>query len=219
MDSIHDMGGMDGFGRVQPENNEPVFHHTWEGRALGLNLATGALRKWTLDRGRHSSERLTPHEYLTLSYYERWVTCLADRCVEFGLLTLDEIKQGKPAAGSVKQTPPLPAVAVSQMLATGRSSVRPINEPPKFKIGDRVRTKTDSPKGHTRLARYARGREGVIEAHHGGHVFADSSALMTGEHPQHLYTVRFTARELWGEQSHPRDSVTLELFESYLKDD
>jgi nitrile hydratase len=217
MDSIHDMGGMDGFGKVAPEKDEPVFHHPWEARALGLNLASGAMRKWTLDRGRHSSERFTPLQYLTLSYYERWVTGLADRCVEFGVLTLDEIKSGKPAPGP-KQTPPMNPEGVRQMLATGRSSARLINEAPKYKIGDTVRTITNSPKGHTRLPRYARGRTGTVITHHGAHVFADSAGAMTGENPQHLYTVRFTARELWGEQGHPRDTITLEMFESYLRD-
>ena len=39
MNSIHDMGGMDGFGRVEPEANEPVFHAPWEGRVLAMQRA------------------------------------------------------------------------------------------------------------------------------------------------------------------------------------
>ena len=42
MDGIHDMGGMDGFGKVDPEPNEPVFHENWEGRVLAMNRAMGA---------------------------------------------------------------------------------------------------------------------------------------------------------------------------------
>ena len=31
MDGVHDMGGMDGFGKIEVEKNEPVFHAEWRG--------------------------------------------------------------------------------------------------------------------------------------------------------------------------------------------
>ena len=74
-----------------------------------------------------------------------------------------------------------------------------------------------NPTGHTRLPRYARGKLGLIERVHGGHVFPDTNAALAGEHPQYLYSVRFSARELWGETSSPLDAIYLDLWEEYLE--
>ncbi len=52
---------------------------------------------------------------------------------------------------------------------------------------------------------------------HGVHVFPDSHAHGLGEQPQPLYSVRFDARELWGEDAEPQQSVHLDLWESYLE--
>ena len=41
MNGVHDMGGMDGFGKVEPEPNEPPFHAPWEGRVLAMQRAMG----------------------------------------------------------------------------------------------------------------------------------------------------------------------------------
>jgi nitrile hydratase len=77
-----------------------------------------------------------------------------------------------------------------------------------------VRTRNTHPHTHTRLPRYARGKAGVVERVHGVHVFPDSNARFAGEDPQWLYSVRFTAQELWG--SDERASVTIDAFEPYL---
>ena len=74
MDGMHDVGGMDGFGTIDNEKNEPVFHHPWEGRAYAMNMLTGAWRKWNLDQTRYLTEKFTPRQYLALTYYERWMT-------------------------------------------------------------------------------------------------------------------------------------------------
>src|SRR5215467_1235048 len=87
----------------------------------------------------------------------------------------------------------------------------------RFKVGDRVRARKINPTGHTRLPRYARGREGVVSRHHGIFVFPDTNANFQGEQPRHLYSVRFRAQELWGESASPRDSVYLDLWDSYLE--
>jgi nitrile hydratase subunit beta len=89
--------------------------------------------------------------------------------------------------------------------------------PSRFKVGDRVRAKNIHPPTHTRLPRYARGHAGVIEAIRGCHVFPDSIAVGGGENPQWLYTVRFDARELWGERADPTLIVSIEAFEPYLE--
>jgi nitrile hydratase len=116
----------------------------------------------------------------------------------------------------VKVTP-LAADKVAAGLARGSPANRPPATKARFAIGDRVRTRNIHPEGHTRLPRYARARLGEIVLVHGAHVFPDSNARGQGEDPQWLYTVRFTARELWGEDRNPRDSVQIDLWEPYLE--
>ena len=217
MNSIHDMGGMHGFGPIPIEKNEPVFHHDWEARAMALRMVMGAWGKWNLDAGRHANERLSPQQYLTLSYYERWITSLADLTVEAGLLSTDEIRAGKPEGRHDLGSDPINAEGVLGLLAKGRPANREVNTPPRFAIGDRVRTNNNHPQGHTRLPRYARGHSGNVILHHGGHLFPDTHAHFKGECPQHLYTVEFSARDLWGEQGNQRDTVLIDLWESYLE--
>lgn len=216
MNSVHDMGGMHGFGPIPLEENEPVFHADWEARAMALRLLMGAWGKWSLDAGRHANESLSLQQYLNLSYYERWITSLADLAVNAELITLDEVKNGRPAPGAEKLSPPIGPEGVRKLLANGRPASRKIESDAKFSVGDRVRTNVNAPEGHTRLPRYARGRVGDVILYHGAHVFPDSHAHFNGENPDHLYTVRFSGRDLWGEQANDRDFVHLEMWESYI---
>lgn len=216
MNNIHDLGGMQGFGRVEPEENEPVFHTDWEAKAMALTVAMGAWGQWNIDASRHAREKLPPREYLDITYYERWIAALADLMVERGLVSEAELAAGAPDTGAETRTPPLKAEAVLPMLLKGSPVLREIAAPPAFAPGDRARTRNLNPAGHTRLPRYARGKTGEIVLHHGAHVFPDSNAHFAGEAPQHLYAVRFPARELWGEGRSARDTVTLDLWESYL---
>ena len=89
--------------------------------------------------------------------------------------------------------------------------------PARFTVGQQVRARNIHPTGHTRLPRYARGKLGTIYLDHGVHVFPDTNAHALGEHPQHLYSVRFAARELWGEQASSRDAVYLDMWADYLE--
>ena len=107
MNGIHDMGGMHGMGPVQPEANEPVFHHPWEGRVYAMSRALGFWRKWNIDTGRFYIELIPPAEYLRMSYYEKWFTRNVALLIKTGVVTREEIETGKPAPGSVKQTPAL----------------------------------------------------------------------------------------------------------------
>ena len=93
MNGAHDMGGMHGFGPINPEPDEPVFHHEWERRAFAITVAAGFLGKWNLDMSRYARERMEPAEYLSTSYYEHWIHGLELLLVEKGLLTREEIKQ------------------------------------------------------------------------------------------------------------------------------
>lgn len=218
MNGIHDMGGMHGMGPVQAEVGEPVFHEPWEARVYVLTRAIGAWRKWNIDTGRFYIEQIPPAEYLRMSYYEKWFTRLVELLVKTGMVSRDEIQTGKPAPDSQKLSPPLhvdrvPVVALDRNIAPSREpSVRP-----RFKAGQRVRALNLHPTGHTRLPRYARGKIGKIDRDHGVYNFPDTHADGRGPKRQHVYSVRFAARELWGEQASPRDCVYLDLWDDYLE--
>ena len=216
MDGIHDMGGMQGFGKVEPEADEPVFHAAWEGRCLALNRATGALGLWVIDEQRVSVEELPPDVYLTTSYYGRWALGLEHRMIQRGVAGADEIAAGHALHAATPPARQFTAADVPRTLTRGSYGRSPA-APARFGVGDKVRTKNIHPATHTRLPRYARGRVGVIEAIRGCHVFPDTVAIRAGEHPQWLYTVVFDGRELWGEAADPTLKVSIEAFEPYLE--
>lgn len=216
MNGVHDMGGMHGMGPVQPEKDEPVFHHGWEARAFALVRAMGAFGRWNIDASRHQRELIPAAEQLRMSYYERWLTGLAQLLVRHGFLGAEELATGKPAPGSVALIPVLAAHNVPAFIASGSPASRKPNGPPRFRPGQRVRARNLNPTGHTRLPRYIRGKTGVIDRAHGVFVFPDTNAHFQGESPQHVYSVRFDARELWGEAAVPQDRVHVDLWEGYL---
>ena len=216
MNGVHDMGGMHGMGPVPYEKNEPVFHARWEGRVYAINRALGAWRKWNLDAWRHDIETLAPADYLRMSYYEKWFAATLKRVVKYGMVTQAELDSGKAAPGAAKARP---ALTVEMVARIGRDipSAKDSSVAPLFQVGQRVRARNLNPAGHTRLPRYARGKTGVIERDHGVYVFPDSNARYAGEKRQHVYSVRFAARELWGEDASPRDSVYLDMWDDYLE--
>lgn len=216
MDSVHDLGGVEGFGPIPVESDEPVFHEPWEGRVLGMRVLMGFWRRWNIDANRHSLEQLPPAEYLSMTYYEKWAAGVVNLSVEKGLMSLEEIRSGRPDPDAEPATPPADAAGVLAFLPQGRPSSRPMDETPVFAVGDRVRTARNMPSGHTRLPRYLRGRVGEVVSCHGPHVFPDVSFRMEGEVAQHLYTVRFGSTEIWGEETEPGHSVSADLWESYL---
>ena len=213
--TVHDMGGMHGFGPVEVEPNEPVFHDEWEGRVLAMQRAMGFTRLWTIDGGRASLETLPPITYLQSSYYQRWFLGLERRVVTHGLVGADEIAAGRSLRAGVRLNRKLAVEDVPRVLNRGNFD-RPAQAPARFKEGDRVRARNINPATHTRLPRYARGKTGVVEAIRGCHVYPDTAAIGAGDDPQWLYTVVFTARELWGEEADPNVKVSIEAFEPYL---
>jgi nitrile hydratase len=215
VNGVHDMGGMQGLGAIVPEPEGPPFHAAWEGRVHAMTIA--APTRGNIDAGRHQREKIPGPEYLAMSYYQKWFRSLSDLLVEKGFATREELASGKATPGAPKAKPVLTADMVATALTRPGSYLRNGASPPAFAVGDRVRARNINPEGHTRLPRYARGHSGVITALHGAQVFPDSHAHGLGEDPQPLYTVRFTARELWGEAANPRDSVSLELWEPYLE--
>jgi nitrile hydratase subunit beta len=217
MDSVHDMGGTDGFGKVTPEPNEPVFHAPWEGRVLALQRAMGFAGAWNTDMSRFAQERLPPAVYLAISYYKRWALAMESNVTERGLADPDEIAAGHALRPGRKLKRKLTAALAAQGLGRG-SFARETNRPALFKIGDRVRAKNIHPKTHTRLPRYVRSHVGEVVVVHGCHVFPDAVAQsMENENPQWLYTVRFDGRELWGADADPTVKVSIDAFEPYLE--
>ena len=212
--TIHDMGGMHGFGPVEPEPDEPVFHEPWEGRVLAMQRAMGAANLWTIDGGRASLENLPPLTYLAASYYQRWFLGLEHRLVAHGLVGDDEIAAGRSLRPGRRLNRKL--TVEDAKARRGGNFERPAPAPAKFAVGDRVHTINNHPKTHTRLPRYARGKLDTVEAIRGCHVFPDTAAIGEGDHPQWLYTVVFNSRELWGEDADPTTKVSIEAFEPYL---
>jgi nitrile hydratase len=217
MNGVHDMGGMHGMGAIEAENDEPVFHERWEGRAFALTLAIAAWRKWILDGSRHQRELIPSAEYLRMSYYEKWIAGLVELLVKSGLVTSAEVECGEPVPGSAKATPLLTADKVLSVLARGRPASRDVSARPRFHMGQRVRARNMHPTGHTRLPRYARGKLGTIARDCGVFVFPDTNAHFLGEKPQHVYSVRFGASELWGEQGSAQDAVYIDMWDDYLE--
>jgi len=217
MNGIHDLGGMHGFGPVNPEPNEPVFHHDWERSVFALTMAAGFLGRWNIDMGRYAREQMPPAEYLATTYYDHWLFGLERLLVEKGLLTGSELEtmraQGR--AGALKALSP---ADVPKALRNRRAARMDDHlATPRFKAGDRVRTKNAHPTGHTRLPRYARGKVGVIDRDHGVFILPDEHARSGTKVPAHCYAVRFEGRELWGPDAGPRDAVFVDCFEPYLE--
>ncbi len=182
-----------------------------------MTLAAGGLGAWNIDESRHARESLHPAIYYSSSYYEIWIRALEVLLKRHGFLSDADLAAGKAVDGAATPKRVLKAEAVAAVLARGGPCDRPLAAPARFREGERVRTKTFNPTGHTRLPRYARGKLGTVEAVHDGFVFPDSNAHGEGENPQRLYTVVFDGSEVWGEGADPTLSVSIDAWESYLE--
>ena len=216
MNGPQDTGGRHGFGPVVPEDESVRFHAEWEKRVLGITLASGALGYWNIDASRHARESLAPAVYYNASYYEIWLRALENLLKRAGEITDDELANGHARTQGKRGDRCLPAASVPNVLSKGGPTDR-LGPAPIHSIGDCVRTRNHQPAGHTRLPSYARGHIGVIERVHGAHVFPDSNAHFRGESPCPLYTVRFEARELFGEDADPTLTVSIDAWEPYLE--
>jgi nitrile hydratase len=217
VNGVHDMGGMDGFGKVEVEPNEPMFHAEWEGRVLAMVRAMGAAGAFNIDTSRFYREMLPPDVYLASSYYQKWLLGLEDMLVDKGYIAVSEVKAGH----ATEPAKPLKRgkftiADVERVMVRGKFG-RNASAPAKFKPGDRVRAKNMHPVTHTRLPRYARGHVGVVERNLGCNVFPDSAAMEAGENPQWLYTVVFDGAELWGPDGDPTTKISIDAFEPYLE--
>jgi nitrile hydratase beta subunit len=216
MNGPHDLGGKMGFGPVAPEPDEPYFHADWEKRALGITLSCGAFGFWTIDESRHARENIPPASYLGASYYEIWLRALEVLLDRHGFVAPEEIDAGRKLKAPTTPKRILKADMVPAVLAKGGPCDRPVDVEPKFVAGQRVRTRNFSPKTHTRLPTYAKGKTGVVEAVQGSFVFPDTNAHGGVENPQWVYTVVFDGAEIWGEDAAPGLTVSIDAWESYL---
>ena len=217
MNGPHDLGGQMGFGPVAPETDEPYFHAAWEKRALGVTLTAGAMGAWNIDESRHARECLHPADYYASSYYEIWIKALEVLLQRHGFVSAADLAAGDAVDAAATPKRVLKAADVPAMLARGARCDRPVEGTPRFKTGDRVRTKNFSPTEHTRLPRYSRAKIGVVDAVREAFVFPDSNAHHRGEQPQHVYTVLFSGPEIWGEGADPTLSISIDAWESYLE--
>lgn len=192
MNGVHDMGGAPGFGAVEPEADEPVFHAEWERRVFALALALGATGRWPLDSFRLARESLSPTEYLSNSYYETHLAGLERLVTAHGLVAPEELTTGRSLQPAKPVSRILAAVDVARTLECGNPTARDAPRPARFQAGDRVRAKNVHPVTHTRLPHYVRGHVGTVALVHGCHIFPDTHAHGRGEDPQWLYTCVLT---------------------------
>lgn len=218
MNGIHDMGGMDNFGAVLAEENEPVFHADWERQIFSITIAMLPAGYCNIDEIRRITETIPPARYLQAKYYEKWLYTLEKLVLEKDILTEEELASGK----NIRQEGGNARPAVPrEMIEYAMSNPLPVNLdvdlPAKFQVGDRVLAKNMHPLHHTRIPRYVRGKRGTIEQDHGVFLLPDTNAHGGPDSPQHVYTVRFSSRELWGEDAPRNDSVCIDLFDDYME--
>jgi nitrile hydratase beta subunit len=213
MNGAHDMGGMQDMGPIGPEKNELIFHAEWERRAFALFNATDV--QWPYRRTQ--IELIPPADYLRMSYYEKWLAALVPILTKTGMASAAEIESGKVLNGVNTKWHVLSVAEVAARILPVSATGDKITAPTQFHIGQRVRARNLNPVGHTRLPRYARGKLGTIERDGGIEELQDTDTHGLGDKQQHVYGVRFAARELWGERANPRDVVYVDMWEGYLE--
>jgi nitrile hydratase subunit beta len=218
VDGLADMGGTQGWGRAHaPRADEPVFGEPWQGRAFALALLSVRVSGQNIDAFRHALERLDRAAYLDDGYFGRWLNAGELLLTDSAVLAPGAIDaRARNLRGDHVEEPPVPEPARPAYAPAAKGSLRTVDVAPAFAVGERVHAKDSSPPGHTRLPGYLRGHTGVVELIQPAAVLPDTNAHFQGEHPQHVYSVRFASRELWGADTEPF-AVTAELYESYLE--
>ncbi|GAA1214626.1 nitrile hydratase subunit beta [Pseudonocardia alaniniphila] len=218
MDGIADMGGTPGWGPTRPpDRDEPLFAERWQGRAFALALLSQHLAGFNVDAFRHAIERLNRSAYLDQGYFGRWLNASELMLTDSAILAPGAVDaRARNLRGEHAEEPPIPRPAKPDYAPTAPGALRPVDAPPAFTVGERVRAKNISPAGHTRLAGYVRGHTGTVQLIQPSALLPDTNAHFMGENPQHVYTVRFDSHELWGGGAEPF-AVTIELYESYLE--
>jgi nitrile hydratase beta subunit len=223
MDGVHDLGGRHGFGSIDPESDEPVFHADWERSVLVMFPAMAMAGAFNLDQFRSGMEQIPPAEYLSATYYEHWLHSMIHYGTEAGIFDEDELDRrtrhylDHPEEAAPKAEKPDLVETLRHLIPNGDEYRRESDRAARFSVGDTVRVRPDVSTTHTRRAGYVRGHTGEVVASHGAYVYPDSNALGLGEDPHHLYTVKFSSKELWGNEPGSINSVVhIDLWEPYL---
>lgn len=215
MNGVHDMGGMHGFGPVATDDDEP-FHHEWEELFHATTRVLGVHGIYTGDQNRYMRERMDPAEYLRAGYYEQRLLPTEWLLVEAGILEAGAVDEWIESGEEVSErTDPELAERARENIASN-SSFECGSHEPSFDVGEEVVVRNVHPEGHTRCPRYVRRARGVIETYHGSQRFPDES-IEGEEVGAPLYSVRFTAGEVWGEDHDDSDTLVLQLWEPYLR--
>lgn len=218
MNGVHDMGGMHGFGPIPIEEDEPVFHHEWEGRVYGMRPPLPIPGGF-----RYAVERLDPGLYLTSSYYERWLHAKIQGLIEAGAFTRAEFDEqlayfhDNPQATPPRREDPEGVERAIAGIHATETNRREIDVEVAFRPGDDVLTRNTHPTGHTRLPRYARGKRGQVVHYYGVQLFDDATSAGRPDEAEALYSVRFEGQELWGHSAEPNCAVYLDMWQSYLE--
>ena len=223
MNGIHDMGGMHGFGEVNPKENDAVFHAPWESRLFAIHLSM--IRHKPLDPGgtRVHMESLSPIRYLSSSYYERFLIILENALLEKGLLTREEMQakselyRDQPSTPLPERSDPTLIEQTLDLIHRRHPSRRDPGSATRFAVGDSVRALNINPRGHTRLPSYIRSKTGVVDRVQGLYGFQDTDGDFPRGQPQPVYCVEFEARELWGESAESNSKLYADLWECYLE--
>ncbi len=224
MNGLHDLGGMDGLGPINPTPAEPVFRAEWEKAAFTFFPAAFRAGYLGIDAFRYGIELMDPREYLSSPYYLHWVHSVERYAIAAGAVDPDELER-RTRYYLKHPDAPLPDHEPNQELLdfvnaaafSGAPAQRPLDAGPAFAVGDVVRLTDAVPFGHTRVPRYARGKVGTVIAHYGSFIYPDSAAAGRGDDPQHVYAVLFTGATLWGEKyADPNTSATVDVWEPYI---
>lgn len=209
MDGIHDLGGMQGFGKVKHSINslsyKPVFHEDWEHLAYSLAFIGANNPGFSMDELRHAIERMDLRHYLASPYYDRIIVGIASLLVEYGVLTQEDLDRHLGARFKLAKR--YPAVK-GRAAVTGR---------PPFEVGDHVVVRDEYFAGHVRMPGYVRGKQGVI-LHRTTEKWPLPDGIGHGDRNavhQPTYHVQFRVKDLWGDAADD-GFVVVDLFESYL---
>lgn len=224
MNGVHDLGGTDGLGPVPVPDSEPVYRAEWEKAAFAMFSMCFRAGFFGVDSFRYGIEQMHPATYLTSPYYDHWAHAVEHYGVAKGVLDEAEIDErmrfflDNPDAPMPEREDPDLLAFVDGVVKAGAPASRPSDKVAKFAVGDTVTVLDDSPHGHTRKARYVRGKTGVVELAHGTMIYPDSAGNGGGDAPEHVYTVKFTNSELWGpEAAEPNGVVYFDVWEPYIE--
>lgn len=225
MNGAHDLGGRDGLGAVAPPPSEPVWKAEWEKHAHTLFPFAFRAGMFGVDAFRFGMEQMDPVEYLTSPYYEHWVHSVVHHGIRTGHWDQAEVDR-RTQHYLEHPDEPLPEADdpdgelvgfIEAVIPAGAPASRDSGKVAKFSVGDRVTVVSDAPRGHTRKATYVRGKTGVIVMAHGEMVYPDTTGNSMDETSEHVYTVQFTAQELWGaEAAEPNATSTFDVWEPYI---